>query len=863
MALSPIQSPGVEQQRLSTAAAHQLKVRHIQRIVTPTMAFNAAQLSSYNPRLDAGVVGGLAMAGLTPDDPVMDLVSQRAEYEQEADKKQYDHDRGVFGEWVWNPLKSVIRSGFMGLEGLMQEAESAFVRTPVGMFQGKGIGEAFSDAGRSDAYYALDSMLKGDKVHTGMGIFAQDQSQDDEYIQGQLATGRSLTDVMGSREYRQENAEYGVDVAQMGEAERSEMQITSRGGQATSVSLGRLAAISVFEPGTREFQMASGIVDAGKQILLDPADWALGGLGKAMKLRKLITPAAELADPTLLAKGMQGLKSALVPNAARKTLLARTADDWITSPEGIGFIKWVGGLNDAEGARALYEVLGKSSKAAIDPVYVRQLLETENPQNIAEMLKDGFEGGNLRNVLKQPGGAGDFIRKNLNQNKLTGTYLGRMASVTNSKVLDINDPASALAQFDLYMSNLGLTQKVKDDLLYRALFIDSENMATKYAGEMGQQDLYSQYFGLVKEATNSWIGDLGVPAGDPMHTAMNKIFESPEAFRSFWVDNMDKDVLFGGAQVKTTVDGKLVAVPSAVLMSQFLNQGIPLMDSKKIRAAMRRNWLSDAFGGADDATAAAAKLGDEVTPKTVKPLIKPSEGAKVIDEGTRESALVTARALASKMEDRWDRVEKVTTSAGDEVTVKYGISPTQAPIAVVYDDSGKIIGARISDSVGVEKAVEGRGVYREIIKGQVKHQSLKVEDFIGEGRGELAEGAAGALNKIFADIEPEDFARAPQELQQGLTDATAAMDDAAAKVQAIRDSHRASSREFAKATEMDDIKRIQGEMSEFSSKLDEANAQWKEAYDLRNEARETIRGSIPSPEVAAAGQRTAKRTGIR
>ena len=586
MALTPFISPGVAQLRLSTMAAHQRKVRRIQAVVTPTIAYDAAQLASYNPRLDAGVVGGLSMAGVTPDDPVMELVSERAAYQESSSSlKHFGKDGGILGEWVWNPFKGMIRGAMMGLEGAMQEAESLLVRTPVGMAQGLSLGEAFTKAGRSDAWHALDGMLSGKRVHTGTGFFATDQENDNVYIQSELAKGKTLAEVVGSQEYAAQFQDVGIDVAQQGEMERSRMQIThGASGKQTPVSLGRLAAIQVAEPGTQGFHYLSGIIDAGKQLILDPADLALGGAGKAMKLRKLLYTPQQLANPNLASKAMQGLKAGLIPNAHRKTLLARTVDEYFDlDPTGQGVIKY---LTEEDSPTAVYRLLGRSQKRNVDGQLARTIAEETDIDEVRNILKAAYgpEGG-LREAVKGPGGTRKFLDKNIRTTTL-GTHMGRMAAVTNSKVIDVHNRIDAVAQVDNYLTNLGLPMTKHTELLDRALRIEDAGL-----GLLTDQDLYSQYFEIVKDATDTWVAGLNMPAGSPLKAAMTRLFDSEDAFRSFWIDNLGDDVMFGGARFSTGMDGKMVANPSAVMFSQFLNQAIPLPDARKIRAAINKSFL--------------------------------------------------------------------------------------------------------------------------------------------------------------------------------------------------------------------------------------------------------------------------------
>ena len=52
---------------------------------------------------------------------------------------------------------------------------------------------------------------------------------------------------------------------------------------AVPISLGRTIALQVAEPGTKGFNVISGVLDAGKALFLDPANYMTLGLGAFAK----------------------------------------------------------------------------------------------------------------------------------------------------------------------------------------------------------------------------------------------------------------------------------------------------------------------------------------------------------------------------------------------------------------------------------------------------------------------------------------------------------------------------------------------------------------------------------------------------
>ena len=606
------QNAGLEQHRYSSIAAHQKKVLFLQRVVSPQQAFNAAQIAQYNPRFDGGVVAGLTMAGITPGDPVMDMMSERVAYAQ-PNASNFGQDGGILGEWVWNPFKGLIRGVFMGMEGLIQEAESALVRTPVGVMQGMGVGEAFHKSGRSDAFHALNAAMSGKRVHTGGGFFAQDQKEDDTFVSEQLSTGRTLTDVTAQQEYQEQFGQFGVDPVQMGTADREQMMLThGASGKKTPVSLGRLAAIQVTEPGTTGFHLISGMVDTAKQIVLDPTNLVFAGAGKAAKLRKLPMAWQNIEDANGFVKSARGI---LLPSH-RKAFFARTWDQYLDGESGRGVMKWIQGQTGDEGGRNLFEMFTASQKGAIDGRMIKALRDTDDINLIREILHSAGEGGGISrtfgtSVLERP--MTRSIPFMLKQG-LDGTYLGRMARVTDSNMLNVADPKGSLAALDNYTARLGLSQAKRDEILNKAMDFNPEDPL--YAGAKGEQDIYGHFFGLLKNATDDWVDNvLKIDKDAPMRLVLNKIFKDQTEFRAFWVDNMGNDMMFGGARMRQLVDGEWVTDASPLLFSQFLEHGIPLLDPAAIRGAMNDAAIGRMFGSQKNSKVSQAwlkrKFGDD------------------------------------------------------------------------------------------------------------------------------------------------------------------------------------------------------------------------------------------------------------
>ncbi len=612
MAVSTIRSPAVTSQILRTAAAQSLAVRQTRARITPQVAANAVDLANNRPNLDPGIISGLAVAGVTPDDPVIDIVDQ-ATMSQAITKNDsmFDFSRGLtpataFDELLYDPLKGMFRNAFNVFNAGIEEAESAFVRAPVGLYQGNA--NPMAAAGRSDFFHTAVQGIQGENINLGDGFFPQSTLAPD--VAEGLATGMSLADATAGSMQQQE---LGAPVTQMGTADRERLQITSRGGKAVPISLGRLAAITVAEPGSNEFHYISGMTDFAKQVFLDPADLMLAGAGQARKLRKMPGIMSDGANAGVIAKTLDGM---LLGGSGRKTVLSRNWKEYLTNDASRGDASWVKWFTDQtgdEGTANVYDLLSHSQGRPADPDLVQQLISITDEGEMFDRLQAMGDTGKLTTKFRggfRDLGAGTNIRGNAHglgiRSNIRGTQLGRLVNATNSKVLNVMDPRQATQELDIYMTNMGFSDEKRAMYLNRAIN-ERYDPADLLAG-LGEADesksAHSFYFGLLKDITDDFVKDAkkslkGVD-GEEVDQAsqvldrLGTIFDDMEGYRAYWLNAIGDDMVFGGAKFTTTVNGGAEAMPSAVTFSQFLEQSIPLIDSNKMRALNRRTgWVGD------------------------------------------------------------------------------------------------------------------------------------------------------------------------------------------------------------------------------------------------------------------------------
>ena len=641
--------PGADQQVLRNIVDQQRQVSRARRMVTPGLALNAATLAVAYPNMDSGQIVGLALGGESPGSPTAEMVSERQLLQTQAsDVNKPAEEEGWFDDFVYDPFKGLIRGAFTVLNAGIEEAESLLVRSPIAAYQGQG--NAIAAGGRSDAWHALSNALDGAPVNLGEGFFPESTVSED--VQAKLAEGMSLADAMAGSSEQQA---LGTPVTVEGTMDRERLKLTHSSGKQVPISFGRAAAINFTEPGTRGFQYLSGFADAFKQVALDPADLVLGGAGKARKLSKLVgnTDSANMLSKAARSALLGDSRKSFFQTSWDDYLNSEQGAGFVgrindsTGEEGFGLIydlyrgtqksvnpsdiRQLADSTNYENTANLIKNLGEAqqnpfqkfgrvgfgaqSSGTAMPRILPQALAAPIRKAPATALAGTFglaEGATKAisspiSALRTAGRSLDIPMKKLLADAYdTGlgfavrqgsvdTYLGRLAASTSAQALNVNDPVQAMEEMNQYFRGLGLSRADYDRLMYKASDPFKEWEKAKVAGDDGY-DMFAHYFGVLKEANGIWADGVRAEGGNISEvalTSMQNMFDGNDAMRSFWVNNVGEDVFFGNSRVTYLSNGEAEAMPSALLFSQFMDQNIPLMDSRKVRATMRRSWWAD------------------------------------------------------------------------------------------------------------------------------------------------------------------------------------------------------------------------------------------------------------------------------
>ena len=309
----------------------------------PAIPQNMAEISrrfGYLPK-DVQVAG--ALSGLTADSPEFTAIVER-----------FMKKESTWWESTKAATRGVVRSAVVGMESASQFVKkygtanmkyySKRQMNPLLAFSGIGtlmplldpegrdeIAQSFKDQGPTLATRAINEIRTGIKegkkisdikVNLGQGYFGNSTIAEDTDIYKELVGRGANPDEVKQiiQEY------YGTPISQQEMSSREGNSGTYRGRKGVvKLSPGRVAAVEVFEPGTRSFNLMSGIIDAAYTVFTDPANYAGMGFAKAGKAAKSFNQTAAKADAGLLDKVVR--KTVKVPTAKQYFLESKTGDD--------------------------------------------------------------------------------------------------------------------------------------------------------------------------------------------------------------------------------------------------------------------------------------------------------------------------------------------------------------------------------------------------------------------------------------------------------------------------------------------------------------------------------------------------------
>jgi hypothetical protein len=537
-------------------------------MVQPQTAGNVAVLASTYPHMQPGTVLSLGKAGVQPETSVAKAAAK-------AEAK-----RG----WGWHSIGDVVSGAVGAVSGAAAEVVDTVGDVAKGLSRGasmglESVGQTFQGALRESV---ADGDIEGAEWFLGLPHLREGFKQTTLYaghreVQREggylgLLTGR--TDV-----------DYGDGFFAGGDVRRDQVRAARAaapliGGKAPTV--GRYAAVQVFEPGTRRYSLLSGLIDAGISLGSDPTVYlgapvkgAIEGnclLAGSTGTRAIVSRADGPVRPTDVLpvdRDGEAFTAGLV-DGLRRTVLPERAADWLDSKRGRGLREYLAGETDfvrlrkTLGSRVPVELLPRLLDARTD-ADVLDVLGPELGLGIRE--KFGVSAPALAEVVPDRANVRTVVGSQV-QRRLDSVRAYRWASKMPGSHVNLDDVQQAVEQIELFGRNV----KMPDE--------KTGVFAERMARATDRNARYALVRDFLRSVHDEVLAERGVPADVRRKlTTMNPNHDA--RLRVYAIDDISQNAKVPGA----VVNGELQATPTPHYFAEYINQAVPLPDARELRRA--------------------------------------------------------------------------------------------------------------------------------------------------------------------------------------------------------------------------------------------------------------------------------------
>lgn len=457
-----------------------------------------------------------------------------------------------------------------------------------------------------------------------------------------------------------------------------------------AATLGRMFASLFVDPGTKPYNVLSGIIDFSAAIGLDPANAVGTGIAKVRDARKLITPAGTKAMT----------EGGIIVGGVKKAFSPQTAEEYVRSGKGARFVEWA---KDQTDFNDIWE--GTNKKLPVE--LVAKLQGTGTTDEVLDAIMP-YLGTQVREVPK-----------------MRHRGYSRIGQMMPEGHIDSTDVDQAVTEIDRYQRLLHVPAAVRSQV--------NSRMATAVtpSDKMGvATDLF--------RAVNAHIkgGGLKTEASNKL----TRMFEnSLTEMRKYYVDAVGDDVLVDF----TTVGGKNVPTLSPHLPIETLHRDIPMPDVRElVRGLGTINRQDKLFGPtASKVLGANANLTDYVLSPFMEKVWKPQvllRGAWTLRVVGEEQIRMAAAGLDSMFKHPLSAIAVATGRKGNMTLTDdaAGLDELTEFTEALSRRGGAVRGA---GSARGGKVRSGHTVYR---KGE--------QGFTAAWAGELASMAQDPLTRSLA-----------------------------------------------------------------------------------------------------------------
>lgn len=544
-------------------------------------ALMAAYVQAY-PDANPKVLFSMAMSGQDPTDPAVQEAMQ-ASFDNERSKGFFDRvgdvlhplgeaisdvggaaarglDTALGGvdENILPALKGASRTAFVVLESPLQEVQNfarAGIYTATQLPRGpRGSGamsfnEAWAKSGTSSLREVIDDTLDGRDISLGSGFLPSGAIEE---------------------EVRRKAGRLQIQVG----------DVTLGGPGNPAITPGRFFAAQVAEPGEAQFNILSGLVDAGIAWYGDPTT-AVGAVAKTLEVgsragrasrvlrdeRSLVAAATELATKPTFAKVIDRSAQGRAIDAVvgrvrgvRNTVLPDVVDGWLTK----GGRRVVQRIAETSSLYDLHKALG-------DKVPMRlkvALADAHTEQAVMDILRPEL-GISLRE-------APEFLGFKVRKAAKPGVRLFKDMPGIN---LDPADLDGTVAQVERWLQNAKVSPELQRSAVERVARSKRPTIVSILGDVMG--DVADELAGTVK-------------GGKGRARELTKLYNRDFDYVATY---LTREIAENAKALGTKVGDDLFPAESPLLYSEYLNSLVPLPDARAMRRATStlKKWVDTPF----------------------------------------------------------------------------------------------------------------------------------------------------------------------------------------------------------------------------------------------------------------------------
>ena len=617
-------NPAQERDLYEEIYNRQIKYKRTRDSVTAMDAARASSISKLYPNFSPDVISAMTLLKVKPESEVLAEVSQRI---------QEHNQRSILAK-VGSGFKAGIRLGLLGLE----DAYRSWVDRPINSFIASTFGDqkesltfqdAYAQSGKSTVRNAINQLRSGQRVNLGQGflpnsdLFDPNNPNSKFFEEYQYMVKKGMSPDKATQHINNYLGDPITEVDRRMQEESGMFTLKNRiSGESTPISLGRSVANLVMEEGSRGYNTMSGIIDAGKIMFLDPANYFGLTARHLTKSRRMLKPSPELlAD--LKKVGIQGKKGSAEFTQSQKKAMGiyetgkfsfankRQVNNYLEQDTGgQELIRWLATNDDTN---RFIQLTGITDAEVLDDfkkIQISRRPEENKIKAIRKLLNDkylgnpfskpeGFgqkrptvgafgrmTGGLAENLLGDrltPGlegagrlfGARKVIRNSLMENSQMGRIMASYASDLPYRFLDVDQIDQSIHQMKLWMDQTTMSSKDKSEVFDQVISLDKGD-------EAGLFDIAKD---MMARTGEDLVENAGVKQAD-VRNVTTMFDEELEDYRKYWIDAVTGENVMGTHNfVPSIVEGKPSAAPGPQLLTEFINRTIPLPDARGLTKA--------------------------------------------------------------------------------------------------------------------------------------------------------------------------------------------------------------------------------------------------------------------------------------